>query len=182
MCEQCQQDVGSCDLYCTPSFETEKRPKKAVTRKDVATPATVDSEEEDAACDSDDDDEIVMDYFAPDTVCAVAPEEGSRELMYFMYVVNSGVAKSDMTDSYNHEIKAGQDYIHGHYLEKDSENKNGTLYRIHENNDVYFFKESIIYPFVNVEEKNGKHKKLFLPNADYCDIIHFIEESKMALL
>ena len=124
-----------------------------------------------------------MEYYAPDTVCAVAADHHGLDLLYFIYIVNSDVAEVDMTDSFKHDIKAGQEYISGYYLEKQSETLKGITYTINEKNSVFFFKESIVYPFVNVEEKPAKKKKtLYISNNDYCDIIRFVEEAKMAVL
>ena len=116
-------------------------------------------------------------------MCAVAADHHGLGLLYFIYIVNSDVAEVDMTDSFKHDIKAGQEYISGYYLEKQSETLKGITYTINEKNSVFFFKESIVYPFVNVEEKPAKKKKtLYISNNDYCDIIRFVEEAKMAVL
>ena len=83
-----------------------------------------------------------------------------------------------MGDSH-HSIKAGQEYVSGCYLEKRSERGNMHC----EQESVFFFKESIVYSFVNVQEKSVKKSKtMFIYNEDFYDILHFVEETKMALI
>ena len=133
--------------------------------------------------DDRDDEEVIAEYYAPDTVCAVAADHDSLDLLYFIYIVNSDVADVDMTDGCKHDIKAGQEYISGYYLEKRSETLKGITYTVNEKKSIFFYKESIVYPFVNAEEKPDKKKKtLYISNNDYCDILRFVEETKMAVL
>ena len=49
---------------------------------------------------------------------------------------------------------------------------------------VFFFKDSIVYPFVDVAEQHDRKGKIsyYLDNADYCDILRFVEETKMSFL
>ena len=39
------------------------------------------------------------------------------------------------------------------------------------------------FPFVNfVENQNGKRKTMFISNEDYCEVIYFLEETKMSMI
>ena len=43
--------------------------------------------------------------------------------------------------------------------------------------------QSIVYPFVNfIKNSKGKGKTVFLSNEDYCDVLYFIEETKMSTI
>ena len=103
---------------------------------------------------------------------------------YFVKIEGEAIAKFDMMDDYNNLIKIDQHYILGHYLEKEScSPKGGLSYSVYTKKTVYFYKESIIYPFVPLHEKQkGKKSTLFISNNEYCDIIHFVEETNMARL
>ena len=92
-----------------------------------------------------------------------------------------------MEDDYHNNIVAGQSYFSGHFLEEvtNKTQKGGYLYYVNEKKTAFIFKESIIYPFVQFEEakiKNKKQEYLFLSNENYCDILYFLEETKMAAL
>ena len=72
-------------------------------------------------------------------------------------------------DDYKNIIPAGQMYLSGHYLEKESRSpKGGNPYRIYSKKIVYFYSELIIFPFVPFQETK-KGKKNTLSNEDYCE-------------
>ena len=110
----------------------------------------------------------------------------NRYPFYFFYVNEVDLtAEFDTADDYNHKIKAGQSYLSGHYLEEITHKtkKGGYLYYVDDNKTVFVFKECIVYPFVQFEEiKISKKQYLFLANEEYCEIIYFIEETKMGAL
>ena len=134
--------------------------------------------------DDDNDLDIDTDYFTEGTICAVPSDKESPDPFYFVKIEGEAIAKFDMMDDYNNLIKIDQHYILGHYLEKEScSPKGGLSYSVYTKKTVYFYKESIIYPFVPLHEKQkGKKSTLFISNNEYCDIIHFVEETNMARL
>ena len=44
---------------------------------------------------------------------------------------------------------------------------------------VLFYKESVVYPYVNYESKG---KKLVISNIDYADVISYAEKSGMSAI
>ena len=62
--------------------------------------------------------EIITDYFAANTVCAVAADRNSIEMFCFIFIEGSCEAEFDHTDNYNHSVVAGQKYLSKFYLEK----------------------------------------------------------------
>ena len=185
ICEKCLVDYGSCNLFSVLQLDcTLKKYRKPCTRGDMVESA---NEDDDDQNDNTDDEESYVapsDYDVPDTICAVAPEEGSDDLFYFIYIVESSIAEMDMMDhpDYGHVVQKDEEYVSGYYLEKHSETCKGKMYSINKKKDVFFFKESIIYPFMNFTEVNGKKKRMFLSNEDYCDLLHFVDETKMAMI
>ena len=130
---------------------------------------------------------IDLDFFASGTICCIAADKESTKSFYFFYVEDVDcTAECDMFDDYNHKIVAGQSYLAGHFLEEvtNKTQKGGYLYYINQKRTAFIFKESIIYPFVQFEEgnKNKKLGHLFLMSENYCDILYFVEETKMAAL
>ena len=140
MCDKCEMDVGSCDLYNELDLSVdENRARKPTTRKDM----TVDSDDEmdgeklESDDDDNDDDEMCPDYYTPETVCAIAPDAG-EDMFYFVHIVGNGTAETNVKDSYGFKVEAGQDYIWGHYLEVDKRGSKGVHYKVSEKT-VYFF-------------------------------------------
>ena len=80
----------------------------------------------------------------PDTTVALAAELSSSDTVWFIRISNETMADHEMVDDFNHKISAGNRYVSGHY----------------------FFKESIVYPFVTSEQKSGK---LFISNEKIVD-------------
>ena len=76
------------------------------------------------------------------------------------------------TDGDN-EIPAGMMFIKGHFLEKVTEksNKKVTIFKMAEKIS-FIYKESIVYPFVNITESK---KGYTLSNTDYAEILYYIE-------
>ena len=139
-------------------------------------------------CD-DDEEEIDTDFYAVGTICAVAPDKESTDMCYFVSIEEECDAEFDVMDDYQQLVRAGQHYLSGHYLEKMSSSpKGGQMYQVNNNKSVFFFPESIIHPFANFEVKAGgktaksAKKTLFIKDTDYCDILYFIEQTKMAAI
>ena len=64
-------------------------------------------------------------------------------------------------------------------MEESKSSKDGSLYKIDTKRTTCFFKERIVYPFVSFEErKNG----FFLQNVHLVDILHYVEENRLAAL
>ena len=149
-----------------------------------------DDENEDNDEDNDDNeelaeekDEIIIDYFAPNTVCAIAAASDSTDMFYFVFISESHAAEYDIMDDFNRLIKEGQTYVSGFYLEKFSETSKGYTYTVNTKKSVHFYQESIVYPFVNFQENSkGKRKTMFISAADYCDVLYFVKETKMSII
>ena len=71
---------------------------------------------------------------------------------------------------YGHVIIPGSEYVKGNFLERTSHSDVKQTYKISRKLS-YFYKESVLYPFVNFKEDK---KGLVLYNQDLTDI-HYIE-------
>ena len=91
-----------------------------------------------------------------------------------MKVTESNQSSYDrMTDDYN-VILQGVAYFTGKFLEWTKRGKRCSFYRLVTEKSTYFYKESVVFPFVNIiNEKN----KLVLKDDDYTDILMYIEKS-----
>ena len=116
-------------------------------------------------------------------MCAVAADENSFDPFYFIYINGSNVAEFDIMDDFHHLIRKDQNYVSGYYLEKRFDTAKGKTYSVNMKKNVFFYKESIVRPFVNfVENENGKRKTMFISNEEYCEVIYFVEETKMSMI
>ena len=69
-------------------------------------------------------------------------------------------------------------YIEGHFIELMNTPSKGRFY-IPASKTAFFFKESVVYPFVKLSNVKGK---LFMNNNDYAEILYFVEQTGMASL
>ena len=75
----------------------------------------------------------------------------------------------DVTDKWGRCVKGGQAYLTGLFLERDS--GSDTKYRLVKK-DVFFYKESVIYPFIQME---ATKKGFTLAREEQLQITRFIE-------
>ena len=68
--------------------------------------------------------------------------------------------------------------IVGNFLERTSSTKKRLLFK-EKSIKIYFFKESIVYPFVQFSTLK---MELYLTNNDFADILAFVEQTGMASL
>ena len=118
----------------------------------------------------------VTDFLVEGTICAVAADAASSDTVWFIRISNDSVAEQNVCDDYSHHIKAGQHYVEGHYLERESTSIKGQTFNLMKLK-VYFYKESVVYPFVQHEQKRGK---LFISNNDLVEIIYYIESNGLS--
>ena len=81
-------------------------------------------------------------------------------------------------DDYKNVIPYGMEYIKGNFLEKRFETKSSTVFQLSEK-VTYFYKESIIFPFVNIVESK---KGIEINNKEWLDIICHAEQTGYAHL
>ena len=99
----------------------------------------------------------------PETFCAIAASSTSADTVWFVKTVKECVVAHDIEDDYGHKIPQGQQYLVGNFLER----------------KTYFFKESIVYPFVQFSTFK---MELYLTYNDFADILAFVEQTGMGSL
>ena len=125
-----------------------------------------------------DEDTYESDFLVPDTIVALAAELSSSYTVWFIRISNETVAEHELVDDFNHKISAGNYYVSGHYLERQYEKKNGQFFK-ESKKVVYFFKESVVYPFVAGEQKSGK---LFISNEMIVEILSHVENNGLSAI
>ena len=83
-------------------------------------------------------------------------------------------------DSFGFQIQPKQLHLAGHFLEKNEQRTTMKKMGFDLSKKIsFFFKESILYPYVNInEEKRG----LSLEMTDYTDILYYVEKNGYAHL
>ena len=113
--------------------------------------------------DIDKEDHVISeDFLFPGTICAVAASETSQDSVWFIRID---------TDDYGHCISSGQKYVAGKYLEKVGSKKQCQINKLMKKN-VYFFKDNIIYPFVNFQVRKDVYS---ISDLEYCEVIEHAE-------
>jgi len=80
--------------------------------------------------------------------------------------------------NYNRCVKAEHQYLQGCYLERHYETNKGTVYNIMKKK-AFFFQESVVYPYVNYDDKKGK---IFISNPNIVDIINYVESNGLVAI
>ena len=83
-----------------------------------------------------------------------------------------------VSDAWGHKSPVGTSYIKGYYLEKQYAVRNGTKYTLNKKKVVHFYKEMVVYPFVNVQK--GQGHDFVISNNDYVDVLNYVETHRLA--
>eukprot|EP00794_Sanderia_malayensis_P020851 gene20851-22896_t len=168
ICSQCKESYGSCDLFSEHelvvrqlnnvslrSGSVEVNPEDSVARKGKAN-----------------------EYLLPGSVGAIAAGDTSSDTVWFINVTKQSEATDVVTDDYGFTVQPGQQFIEGHFIELINTSSKGRFY-ISASKTAFFFKESVVYPFVQMSNVKGKR---FMNNNDYAEILYFVEQTGMASL
>ena len=163
ICDECSQEYGSCNLF--KSFELHCETIREIPLRSDVTPPQSDelgNEENDG-------------FILADSYLALAADSTDVDALWYVKVleVNQCSDKNEV-DGYCNEIPKGVTYFVGNFLVRDHRGKRCTYFNLETDKKTYFYKESVLYPFVNIlEEKN----KLLLKDEDYTDILMYVEQS-----
>lgn len=160
ICKECKLKLGSCKLY-KDYYLNVKNLKKTSLRSDTGVPETQITHTDD--------------FHYPGSICAVPTDDSSSDTFWLIKITNMLTTKESVIDDYLHKIPPGEEYLVGHYLERESSNSKGQLFYVTKK-EVYFYKECIVYPFVNLKERKNKW---FISNEDYVDVLYFVENTEL---
>jgi hypothetical protein len=162
ICEVCKANYGSCELFNEVELPVTTA-KVSVLRSSRTEPV----------CQKPDEDTRYT--YQPGSVCAIAPAEDARELMWFVKITAQDNAKTNIQDDYSHMIFKGENYLTGRYLEYHSETYKHKKYNVMKK-DLFIREESVIYPFV-LHEINEKQHVCKISFQEYTDILNYIDNS-----
>ena len=170
ICDECASNYGSCALFTRYELDVCEL-RDIPLRSDDHVPIEKVGESEDdgfivpgmyvalRADDTDDDDTT----------------NKSNDMFWLVKItaVNQVNTEENVEDSYHYIIPKGTIFFTGHFLERITIGKRYTSYKLEKDKFTHFYKESVVFPFVNITE--GK-KCLILKDEDYTDILVYIEQ------
>ena len=138
-CENCQTEYGSCDLFLPYELSIQDI-NQVFLRSDIP----------EATAPHNDGDDLLTDFVTTDSVVAIAADHNSLDTFWFVKISdNSCTANGNEIDDYGNIIADRSKYIKGQFLEFLHENNSKKNYKL-SNKVIFFYKESILYPFVNI--------------------------------
>ena len=102
----------------------------------------------------------------------------SVDTLWFVQIKGEFESTTSVSDDYGHIVTPGQKYMQGHFLEQVSDQITSKAYKLTDKETI-FYRESVVYPFVNVTEEKVKY---IISSRDYIDIINFVEHNGWATL
>jgi len=122
--------------------------------------------------------EEVDDFVVPESFVAIRPAKDSNTDFWFIYIISTNLCSiEDVRDDYNGIIPKANVYHTGYFLEKINFDKKSRTYKMEKSKVTFFYKESVLFPFVNFHVNKGDN--LILKNEDYTDIVVYIEQNSL---
>ena len=144
LCKQCKVNYGDCNLFSDFSL--------SVTELNQRNLHHGNNEERDLSSLNNLNNFIIENMFV-----AVAADELLPDSSWFIKVVQRKcVSNENVTNDYGHTIPAGSKYTKGHFLEQVKTAKSFQFFKI-SSKFTYFYSESVVYPFVNINETDNGH-------------------------
>ena len=178
-CEVCLgEEYGSCDLFESVSLQTGVLNIISL-RSAVLANAPNDDEDDDLDCGRIDS------VIAAGSICAIAADKrfGLADMVWFILVEDRGESTSeDCVDSSGHVIPPGTPFVKCYYLEKQTDNSKGTVYKKGKKL-VFISATSIVHPLVMMQEKyKDKEDLFFLDNASYVEVLRYVQHTSLAAI
>ena len=119
--------------------------------------------------------EQVDDFVTPESYVAIAANQSSSDSVWFIKVQEINLCSSqEEVDDYGNTIPKGTIYLSGNFLECNTFATKSTIHRLIRSKKTYFYKESLIFPYVYFKEE----KKVYvLDNEDLFDILMYVEQN-----
>ena len=165
ICDLCKVDYGSCKLFQDYTLQVQIL-KETLLRSSCMESNT--SERNTDKCD----------FLMPESICAVAADQQSSDTVWFIKIEGESITKEEICDDYGVKVGLGQKYLYGKFLEKEGTCRGGQKFKLMRKT-TFFYKESVVYPFVNFDYR--KHLYV-ISNNDFCDVISYVDHYGMAAL
>ena len=172
ICDSCRQDYDSCSLFQNYDLVVENL-NKINLRSNYNDKNINDGVERDEKTTS-------HNYFLlPGSVCVIAVDNKSTNTVWFVQIIRELDSPENVIDDYGHTASAGQKYMLGYLLEQEHDQITKTKYKLMYKKKTNFYRESIVYPFVNISEINGHY---IISSRDFVDIVNYVEHYALTTL
>ena len=161
----CKVEYGSCNFFetYTPIVNQLRVP-------------TLRSDYQNFQQDQESDPESDDISLSKDLVVAVAAADNSLDTVWFVKIIEEmRTDKNAVKDKYGNTIQAGQPFLSGHFLES-TRHPN---YYTESKKTTYFYKESVVYPCVQVEHTKKGH---LITSEEYLNIINYVEVNNLRMI
>ena len=167
--EQCKEYYGSCDSFTDYSLQVMKYNQPYLRSK-----ITADGDEDEEEINDDEEDgNGLWEFLTVDSVVAVANKSTQDPVWFIKIKSNNCVEEEIVYDSYQNAIIPGVRFLKGHFLERSDIYKDYMVFK-ESKLETFFCRETILYPFVPLQECK---KGLKLNNNDYADILKYAEKN-----
>ena len=172
LCKECQVEYGSCQLFKEYDI-TINHLKKICLRSTFADRIGAEALEDDESIDDDETTEVLI----KDSIVALAAGTNARETFYLIKITEEErEASTAETDEWGTNITGGQLHLRGQFFE--TESGYDRRYKLLKK-EAIFFRESVVYPFVQMEAKNNYYE---LSADEYMQITRYIENSRLGFM
>ena len=172
LCKECQVEYGSCQLFKEYDI-TINHLKKICLRSTFADRIGAEALEDDESIDDDETTEVLI----KGSIVALAAGTKGCETFYLIKITEEErEASTAETDEWGTNITGGQLHLRGQFFE--TESGYDRRYKLLKK-EAIFFRESVVYPFVQMEAKNNYYE---LSADEYMQITRYIENSRLGFM
>ena len=162
-------EYGSCELFKEYDI-TMKHLKKIYIRTSFMDRIGAETLKDDEAIDNETTEVLIK-----DSIVVLVADTKACKTFYLMNITEEKEASITETDAWGKKINEGQLHLHGQFFE--TEPDSDTRYRLPKKESI-FFRESVVYPFVQMELK----KKHELSADEFIQITKYIENSHLGFI
>ena len=172
ICDSCRQDHGSYSLF-------QNYDRVVENLNEINLRSNYDDKNINDGVKRDEETTSHNNFLLPVSVCAIAADNKSTNTVWFVQIIREFDSPEKVIDDYHHTASAGKKYMLGHFLEQVHDQITRTKYKLMQKKKTIFYRESIVYSFVNMSEINGHY---IISNRDFVGISNYVEHYALATL
>ena len=148
ICDSCRQDYDSCSLFQNYDLVVENLNK-------INLQSNYDHKNINDGVERDEETTYHNYILLPVSVCVIAADNKSIDAVWFVQIIGKFNSPENVIDDYGHTASTGEKYMLGQFLEQVHDQITREKYKLMHKKKMIFYRESIVYPFVNMSEING---------------------------
>ena len=112
-------------------------------------------------------------------MCVIAADNKSTDTVWFVQIIGEFDSPEKVIHDYDHTASAGKKYMLSDFLEQVHDQIIRTKYKLIHKKKTIFYRESIVYPFMNMSKINRHY---IISSRDFVDIFNYVEYITLATL